>query len=184
MSAPRIPPYIFVCWFCLLLFEICLLVGKEWAGCVPFSFQDERIWVYCKWRACVQGGFQRGQRLWAFTNLSVKIRLVLAFSTFSLVRPDSIRPLILHVWCGRWNLQDAMSLWYHGPMQKGATLRRIWKLYFSLYLRCFCETAHVQGIGLNTWLLSVLHLAAEKLYKYLALGGFLFGCLHPSSLIS
>lgn len=139
MSAPRIPPYIFVCWFCLLLFEICLLVEKEWAGCGPFSFQDERIWVYCKWRTCVQGGFQRWQRWWAFANLSVKISLVLAFSTFSLVRADSIRPLILHVWCGRWNLQDAMSLWYHGPMQKGETLRRIWKLYFSLYLRCFCE---------------------------------------------
>lgn len=52
----------------------------------------------------------KGGSVYEHLPTSVKIRLVLAFSTFSLIRPDIFRPLILHVWCGRWNLQDAVSL--------------------------------------------------------------------------
>lgn len=53
-------------------------------------------------------------------NLPTSVKM---HGSFSLVRPDSIRLLILLAWCGRWNLArcyKSVKSWE--PMQKGAAL--------------------------------------------------------------
>lgn len=82
----------------------------------PF-LQDEGIWVCCKWRTCVRAS--RIPKVAAFgENLPTSVKM---HGSFSLVRPDSVRLLILLAWCGRWNLARCYkSVKSREPMQKGA----------------------------------------------------------------